>query len=171
VIYDVPPEAGVVQSDAMIDPLEPLRIHQDGRCAICEEAKALLVDHDHETMLVRGLLCARCNVSEGAKSYPWLRAYRANPPAAQIGLVVRYGQHKPRLPEELRPKAPRRKRDAQGMNSLERLALAAADRPHWSPTLPDDPEAAEAVAEWWRILRAIGESVQEWRAEDAAEQS
>jgi hypothetical protein len=39
---------------------------QGGKCAICGDAaeslpKQLLVDHDHETSKVRGLLCPRCN--------------------------------------------------------------------------------------------------------------
>src|SRR2546423_5792224 len=38
---------------------------QEGGCAICgeapEEGKILHIDHDHETGLVRGLLCQRCN--------------------------------------------------------------------------------------------------------------
>ena len=40
--------------------------HQDGRCAICakpqgEDSKRHHVDHDHDTGLIRGLLCNGCN--------------------------------------------------------------------------------------------------------------
>ena len=42
---------------------------QDGVCAICGEARpeerALHVDHDHETGVIRGLLCFRCNNALG----------------------------------------------------------------------------------------------------------
>lgn len=37
---------------------------QGGRCAICENRpgkRRLAVDHDHETLEIRGLLCTRCN--------------------------------------------------------------------------------------------------------------
>lgn len=36
---------------------------QNNRCAICHEAskKALSIDHCHQTKIIRGLLCQRCN--------------------------------------------------------------------------------------------------------------
>lgn len=38
---------------------------QDGLCAICQEAPAEHVDHDHKTGKVRGLLCFNCNGALG----------------------------------------------------------------------------------------------------------
>jgi hypothetical protein len=43
---------------------------QDNACAICgitaeEIGKKLIVDHNHETLKVRGLLCWRCNSGLG----------------------------------------------------------------------------------------------------------
>lgn len=38
---------------------------QGGCCAVCEQPSILVVDHDHETGLVRGLLCSPCNIAIG----------------------------------------------------------------------------------------------------------
>jgi hypothetical protein len=38
---------------------------QEGRCRICKEQKALVVDHCHKTGIVRGLLCSTCNRAMG----------------------------------------------------------------------------------------------------------
>jgi hypothetical protein len=41
---------------------------QGGGCALCggaDEYRALAVDHDHRTGVVRGLLCTQCNLGVG----------------------------------------------------------------------------------------------------------
>lgn len=63
---------------------------QRGLCAVCDAQTVLAADHDHETGLLRGLLCYPCNVAEGKAASqlthrpasPRLLAYLANPPAA-----------------------------------------------------------------------------------------
>lgn len=50
---------------------------QNGCCAICgvseaEYGKALNVDHDHETGMIRGLLCHVCNLGIGYANPHWL---------------------------------------------------------------------------------------------------
>lgn len=47
------------------DHFDQMLVEQDGLCAICREAPAEHVDHDHATLRVRGLLCFNCNGALG----------------------------------------------------------------------------------------------------------
>ena len=51
-----------------------LEVEQDGRCAICGTGEIrLVIDHDHHTGLIRGLLCNSCNVGLGLfKEHPMI---------------------------------------------------------------------------------------------------
>jgi len=44
---------------------EELEEFQGGKCGICGRGGDLIVDHDHKTGMVRGLLCVGCNNEEG----------------------------------------------------------------------------------------------------------
>ena len=92
---------------------------QRGQCAVCacrvDDHPPLIRDHDHETGLLRGLLCRRCNALEGVakassereyreknKKWRWGKSgdtqrlaqrfnrYRERSPAAILGLRVRH---------------------------------------------------------------------------------
>lgn len=65
---------------------------QEGRCAICAVTEDLVTDHDHQTGLIRGLLCRRCNTNEGMDGRPGTvyAKYRQRPPTLILGLRVRY---------------------------------------------------------------------------------
>jgi hypothetical protein len=66
---------------------------QESRCAICGLVPdgRLVRDHDHETGRLRGLLCSSDNTREALGGGVFV-LYRARPPAAILGLNVRYQQ-------------------------------------------------------------------------------
>lgn len=47
------------------DQVEAMRAAQGGACAVCKRLRKLVVDHDHVTGKVRGLLCNGCNTVLG----------------------------------------------------------------------------------------------------------
>jgi hypothetical protein len=76
---------------------------QDGRCAICGRCKSALVrDHDHDSDLMRGLLCRRCNFDESIKRSRLIDRYHLINPASICGLRKRY----PRAAEVMKPLKP-----------------------------------------------------------------
>jgi hypothetical protein len=48
-----------------VDDFNILWDSQQGLCKLCGRKKPLVIDHDHKTGKVRGLLCTRCNISIG----------------------------------------------------------------------------------------------------------
>ncbi|MGV9278025.1 endonuclease domain-containing protein [Streptomyces griseosporeus] len=65
---------------------------QQGRCAICATTEDLVNDHDHQTGLMRGRLCRRCNTNEGMDGRPGTvyEKYRRRPPTRILGIRLRY---------------------------------------------------------------------------------
>ena len=65
---------------------------QDGCCAICgmdlREGKSHL-DHDHQTLYLRGLLCPECNVNldRPSRASAELVQYLEHPPMEKIGQI------------------------------------------------------------------------------------
>lgn len=57
----------------------------DGLCALCYEAPATHIDHDHETGKVRGALCQPCNQGLG-----WVEKMGAMSPSIQEYLLTQW---------------------------------------------------------------------------------
>ena len=73
---------------------EKILVEQNGVCAVCKRPqsdfkKALSVDHDHSTHLIRGLLCWHCNAMLPTRKnleqlFINLLEYIKNPPAIKV---------------------------------------------------------------------------------------
>lgn len=48
-----------------MEQFEQIKQAQDGKCAICKTNPATHVDHCHETGIIRGILCHKCNTGLG----------------------------------------------------------------------------------------------------------
>lgn len=67
----------------------PIERWQANRCAMCGcESDRLVMDHDHETGLERGLLCRSCNTNEGMGNdhLAWVRWRAGGHPARLLAL-------------------------------------------------------------------------------------
>lgn len=63
----------------------------EGRCAICGVAAVhQVLDHEHDSGLVRGWLCRSCNVREGLSHDDVFDRYRVRPPAQTLGVRIFY---------------------------------------------------------------------------------
>ena len=113
---------------------------QGHQCALCLAAgKFLVLDHEHETCLARGMLCRSCNGREGtcpAGSDPVIDAYRANPPAAGAGWSwVRPGLARPGRARRLGrlPEARRVQRTIRILAATDKRLTAAVEQTGESP--------------------------------------
>lgn len=68
--------------------VETLQQEQGGRCAVCLDRAAAVLDHCHATGLVRGMLCRSCNLLDGRGDFPGAASYYASPPARGRWLYV-----------------------------------------------------------------------------------
>lgn len=76
--------------DEAMSGVDLLRMWQDDRCAICGARGRLVVDHDHDIGLVRGLLCSGCNTTEGMSFRPIFVRYREHHPAMTLNIRETY---------------------------------------------------------------------------------
>ena len=84
----------------MVRIVDELRSIQGLSCGACHKQLSTVIDHDHATGMVRGLLCTPCNVA--VDSCPHLSgcpfAEYLNDPPAPDGLP--YPRHRPRPPTQ-----------------------------------------------------------------------
>jgi hypothetical protein len=73
-------------------------VWQADRCAVCgiSTPYSFVVDHDHETGLVRGYLCKRCNLHESGSTRLIYERYRLANPASVCGAEWEYAPPMPR---------------------------------------------------------------------------
>lgn len=116
--------------------LDPMRTWQDGRCGLCGFRFPLVVDHCHDTGLIRGQLCRSCNVTEGVGNGHNLDQWRGGVTvAAEMGIKEMYVNAFGRTP--------RRAKVTDADLDAVAEALAGGDSPVEAE--PYDAEAIEAA--------------------------
>lgn len=84
--WDSPPVTGNEAFDILDE------FHQD-QCAICGCKGGLVLDHCHESDLVRAYLCKSCNVQEGKGGGLPFSIYRRFCPAALLNIEIHYSDY------------------------------------------------------------------------------
>jgi hypothetical protein len=87
---EIPACWGWVLLDDNGSPSERFDLFHAGRCALCGRAGPTVEDHDHVDQLVRGRLCASCNVVEGRSDSRLVVRYRRKPPSVLLGVTLNY---------------------------------------------------------------------------------
>lgn len=137
--------------------------HYGSMCQSCGERYGHVIDHDHFSRLVRGLLCRVCNtwidncVHDDANMCPYA-GYLNTPPAERLAL--RYpASHRVRAMDEVRSAI-------LGFDILESSAWPSANPADWRWEIPDAADLERITSDWWarhsnsrdalRLQRAAG---------------
>lgn len=81
--------------------LDELYEWQEGRCAMCgSENEKIVMDHCHESGLIRGLLCHSCNLNESSNNSLHWQIYRKFPPSVLLNVKIFYNDFSSWGPKE-----------------------------------------------------------------------
>jgi len=84
--WDSPPTTGDEAFDILDD-------FQKGHCAMCGGKTDLVLDHCHESDLIRARLCTSCNVQEGRGGNTAFAIYRRFYPTKLLNIEIHYSDY------------------------------------------------------------------------------